>query len=90
MPGGKRIILHFSHVLFKDESETKAETSLHAFITDVCDESANVGHPTSFEEESFIYNPMRDRQIHFFHGASPNKDVLMGDELVRGYEAKCE
>lgn len=74
----------------QDESEIKAETSLHAFIQENCVELSNVGEAVSIEEESFLYNPMRDRQIHFFHGASPNQDIPTDTELFRDSRENCD
>jgi hypothetical protein len=34
------------------------------------------------EEENHVYNPMRDRQIHIFHTASPNSHIPKGTELL--------
>lgn len=71
-----------------DESEIMVETSLHAFINERCSNNGvNVGQFASIEEENHVYNPMRDRQIHLLHGAHPNSNIALGDELLcRGGE----
>jgi len=76
--------------LRSDESDIKAKSSIHAFIRKVCDESVNVGQPVSLEEESFVYNPMRDRQIHHVHTAFPIRDIPTGTELLRESEGQCQ
>ena len=59
-----------------------AETTLHAFINEGCKDAANVGQQVTVEEDSHVYNPMRDRQVHLLHGAYPNRDIAVGDELL--------
>lgn len=76
------------YFLVQDESEIMVETSLHAFINERCSNNGvNVGQFASIEEENHVYNPMRDRQIHLLHGAHPNSNIALGDELLcRGGE----
>jgi len=76
--------------LRSDESEIKAKTSLHAFIHETCEQRANVGQIIDMTEESLIYHPMRDRQIHHFPGASPIQDIPSGSELLRGNGNDCQ
>lgn len=73
----------------QDLSELIAQTSLHAFINESCGDNVNMGLNTAEEEENIIYNPMRDRQIHVFHAASPNSDIAAGVELLYRNSDEC-
>jgi hypothetical protein len=66
----------------QDLSELIAQTSLHAFINEACGDAVNMGLNSADDEENLIYNPMRDRQIHIFHTASPNSHIAKGSEFL--------
>ena len=39
----------------------------------------------SYAGKQYIYNPAKERQVHFYSSASPRRDIKIGEELLDNY-----